>query len=250
LRGAARDLCSGSGLTANRTNLLNASELHVAFNWVSRSPRPALCYRPLLAFPSHFAMFRVTQLEPRTPHQPENGPVVQPDVVSSAPPAAMHQLSPMFFPLAAPTSDLRLASAVRLRLDRGQPSGSDRCSIVRLDQWRTVDLHRLLALPIVRRRTLQLALAFSPPARPAITADSHLALSFSSARVQHSAFTVCHCNLRLAPFCCCGLQLALPAARLPYRRRLANSRRLFCPPALPVSIGSACALPFYLRLGL
>jgi len=67
LRGAARDLCSGSGLTANRTNLLNASELYLAFNWVSRSSRPALCYRPLLAFPSHFAMFRVTQLEPRTP---------------------------------------------------------------------------------------------------------------------------------------------------------------------------------------
>jgi hypothetical protein len=68
---AARDLCSGSGLTANRTNLLNASELCLAFNWVSRSPRPALCYRPLPAFPPHFAVLRVTRLEPRTPHQPE-----------------------------------------------------------------------------------------------------------------------------------------------------------------------------------
>jgi hypothetical protein len=71
LRAAARDLCSGSGLTANRTNLPYASELYLAFNWASRSPRPALCYRPLLAFPRHFAMLRVTQLEPRTPHQPE-----------------------------------------------------------------------------------------------------------------------------------------------------------------------------------
>ena len=67
----ARDLCSGSGLTANRTNLPNASELCLAFDWASRSPRPALCYRPLLAFSPHFAMLRVTELEPRTPHQPE-----------------------------------------------------------------------------------------------------------------------------------------------------------------------------------
>jgi hypothetical protein len=71
LRGAARDLCSGSGLTANRKNLLNASELYPAFNWVSRSPRPALCYRPLPAFPASPCGVRVTWLEPRTPHQPE-----------------------------------------------------------------------------------------------------------------------------------------------------------------------------------
>jgi hypothetical protein len=32
LRGAARDLCSGSGLTANRINLPCASELYLAFN--------------------------------------------------------------------------------------------------------------------------------------------------------------------------------------------------------------------------
>ena len=56
LRGATRDLRSGSGLTANRINLLNASELYPAFDWVSRSPRPALCYRPSLAFSPHFAM--------------------------------------------------------------------------------------------------------------------------------------------------------------------------------------------------
>jgi len=83
LRAATRDLHSGSGLTANRTNLPNASELYLAFDWASRSSRPALCYRPLLAFPPHFAMLRVTQLEPRTLHQPEklkklskNDPVV------------------------------------------------------------------------------------------------------------------------------------------------------------------------------
>jgi hypothetical protein len=46
---AARDLRSGSGLTANRINLPNASELYPAFDFTSRSPRPALCYRPSLA---------------------------------------------------------------------------------------------------------------------------------------------------------------------------------------------------------
>jgi hypothetical protein len=45
---------SGSGLTANRKNLPNASELYPAFDVSSCSPRPALCYRPLLALPSHF----------------------------------------------------------------------------------------------------------------------------------------------------------------------------------------------------
>jgi hypothetical protein len=47
------DLRSGSGLTANRKNLPNASELYPAFDVSSCSPRPALCYRPLLALPIH-----------------------------------------------------------------------------------------------------------------------------------------------------------------------------------------------------
>ncbi len=54
MRGAARDLRSGSGLTANRKNLPNASELYPAFDVSSCSPRPALCDRPLLALPAHF----------------------------------------------------------------------------------------------------------------------------------------------------------------------------------------------------
>ena len=71
LRGATRDLCLGSGLTANRINLPYASELYPAFNISSRSPRPALCYRPLLALRPNLAIRTVTSLEPRTPHQPE-----------------------------------------------------------------------------------------------------------------------------------------------------------------------------------
>jgi hypothetical protein len=54
LRGAACDLRLGSGLTANRKNLPNASELYPAFDVSSCSPQPALCNRPLLALPIHF----------------------------------------------------------------------------------------------------------------------------------------------------------------------------------------------------
>src|SRR4029077_20421009 len=54
LRDGSCDLRSGSGLTANRKNLPNASELYPAFDVSSCSPRPALCYRPLLALPGHF----------------------------------------------------------------------------------------------------------------------------------------------------------------------------------------------------
>jgi hypothetical protein len=71
LRGAARDLSSGSGLTANRINLPYASELYPASGISSRSPRPALCYRPLPALHLSLAADVVTWLEPRTRHQPE-----------------------------------------------------------------------------------------------------------------------------------------------------------------------------------
>ena len=53
LRDGSCDLRSGSGLTANRKNLPNASELYPAFDVSSCSPRPALCNRPLLALPVH-----------------------------------------------------------------------------------------------------------------------------------------------------------------------------------------------------
>src|ERR1019366_4004114 len=52
LAGSLRaDLCSGSGLTANRINQSNASGLYPAFDTGSCSPRQALSYRPLLALP-------------------------------------------------------------------------------------------------------------------------------------------------------------------------------------------------------
>src|ERR1700674_1558938 len=69
---AARDLRSGSGLTANRINLPNASELYPAFDFASRSPRPALSYRPLLTLLFYILQCeKVIALEPRTPRQPE-----------------------------------------------------------------------------------------------------------------------------------------------------------------------------------
>jgi hypothetical protein len=54
LADATRDRCSGSGLTANRINQPNASGLYPAFDRSSCSPRPALCYRPLLTLPQSF----------------------------------------------------------------------------------------------------------------------------------------------------------------------------------------------------
>src|SRR5271168_2198288 len=71
LRATARDLRLGSGLTANRINLPYASELYLAPTFLLRSPRPALCYRPLLTLLPNLAIRKVTPLEPRTPHQPE-----------------------------------------------------------------------------------------------------------------------------------------------------------------------------------
>ena len=56
------DLCSGSGLTANRTNQFNASGLYLAFDWVPCSPRPAPCYRALLAFLPSFCRSSVRQI--------------------------------------------------------------------------------------------------------------------------------------------------------------------------------------------
>ena len=101
LAGAARDLRLGSGLTANRINLPYASELYPAFNIASRSPRPALCYRPLPALLLNLAIKKVTRLEPRTPHQPEklkklskNDSVV---LLLCFPSTKNHACNPMYF---------------------------------------------------------------------------------------------------------------------------------------------------------
>src|ERR1700727_2602467 len=69
----ARCVRSSLGLRAHRQpdKPTQRLELYPAFDWASRSPRPALCYRPLLAFPRSLFSGRVTSLEPRTPHQPE-----------------------------------------------------------------------------------------------------------------------------------------------------------------------------------
>ena len=84
MRVSPRDLRLGSGLTANRINLPYASELYLAPTFLLRSPRPALCYRPLLTLLPNLAIRKVIALEPRTPHQPEklkklskNNPVVR-----------------------------------------------------------------------------------------------------------------------------------------------------------------------------
>ncbi len=71
LRGATSDLCLGSGLTANRTNLFNASGLYLPLTCVHVRLNQHLAIRPLLTLPvPDLATRKVISLEPRTPRQP------------------------------------------------------------------------------------------------------------------------------------------------------------------------------------
>ena len=65
-----RDLCSGSGLTANRTNQTNASGLYPAFDKSSVRLDQHVAIDPCWPSLGHLAMPSVTSLEPRTLHQP------------------------------------------------------------------------------------------------------------------------------------------------------------------------------------
>jgi len=91
LRTATRDLDSGSGLTANRTNQFNASGLYPAFNafpffldqrFAVEPCSPSsivlsklwctICWSPNNVALDSNNPRKVTLLDPRTPHQPEN----------------------------------------------------------------------------------------------------------------------------------------------------------------------------------
>ena len=69
MRASARS-SSGSGLTANRTNLLDASGLYFAPTYLPVRLNQRFAIDPRSPSLRHFAMQRVTSLEPRTPHQP------------------------------------------------------------------------------------------------------------------------------------------------------------------------------------
>jgi hypothetical protein len=80
--------------------------------------------------------------------------------------------------------------------------GSDRCFLAWLDRWQAPGFHRMLRTSCRLAANLPTCVGVQPPARPAITSDSHLASSFSSAGSN---------NLRLSPsvVAACGLRPVL-----------------------------------------
>ena len=91
----------------------------------------------------------------------------------------------------------------------------------------------------------------SPRARLATTSDSHLVLILQLGWLNGPRFSpIAVRSFRLAPSATATSSSHWLLPLLPYRRWTSDSRRLFNPPALPVSIRPACATRFYLRLGL
>jgi hypothetical protein len=79
--------------------------------------------------------------------------------------------------------------------------GSDRCCPAWLDRWQAPGFHRVLRTSCRLAADLPTCVGVPPPARPAVTSDSHLASSFSSAGLN---------NLRLSPSVVAGSGLRLP----------------------------------------
>jgi hypothetical protein len=177
-------------------------------------------------------------------------------------------VQPLLRPLATPAADPQLALATASTgcagfkpptcvgcstsgSTGGQPSGSDRCSVLRLDRWQAPGFHRLLCASVRPGADLPACAGVHPPARPATNcrltpgADSSARLvpNFRLSPVVVAAFGLRLLLLRL-------LQLALGVARLPYRRRTSDSHRLLRRPASPVSTHSTCVECSYFRLGL
>jgi hypothetical protein len=132
----------------------------------------------------------------------------------------------------------------------GQPSGSDRCFLAWLDRWQASGLHRMLRTADRLAADFPTCVGVRPPARPAITPDSHLVSSFSSAGLTASSSHRLPSQPPACAGCCCSSNsrwrlppVATPASNL----RLASAALL---PALPVSAHPACAACAYLRLGL
>jgi len=132
----------------------------------------------------------------------------------------------------------------------GQPSGSDRCCLAWLGRWQASGSRRMLRTADRLVAKLPTFVGVAPPARPAITPDSHLAPSFSSAGLTASGFHRLPSQPPACADCCCSSSsrwrlppFATPATNL----RLASAA---LPPALPVSAHSARAACAYSRLGL
>jgi len=127
--------------------------------------------------------------------------------------------------------------------------GSDRRSVVRLDRWRTSDSHRRYALPFDLWLTFQLALASFLRQGRGPTFDSHRILILQLGSCPTSGSHRLLLQPRLAPSAAAvsGLRQLPPVCHA--CGELPTRIGLFCPPASPVLIRSACALRFYFRLG-
>jgi hypothetical protein len=86
----------------------------------------------------------------------------------------------------------------------GQPSGSDRCFLAWLDRWQASGLHRMLRTADRLAADFPTCVGVRPPARPAITPDSHLVSSFSSAGLTASSSHRLPSQPPACAGCCCS----------------------------------------------
>jgi len=108
----------------------------------------------------------------------------------------------------------------------GQPSGSDRCSVLRLDRWHALDFRRVLCASVRPGADLPTCVGVHPPARPAtncrLTSGVH-----PSARLVS--------NLRFSPAVVTAFSLRLLLLRLSSLRWLSPVCHTGC--ELPTRIG-------------
>lgn len=105
--------------------------------------------------------------------------------------------------------------------------GSDRCFPAWLDRWQATGFHRLLRASCRLAAGLPTCVGALPPARPAITSDSHRLSSFSSAGLN---------NLRLSPSSVAASDLRLP---LPQPASLRPLVAAFAKPVVILRLASA-----------
>ena len=132
----------------------------------------------------------------------------------------------------------------------GQPPGSDRCFLAWLDRWQAPDSHRVLRASDRLAANPPTCVGVLPPARPAMTPDSHLASSFSSAGLTASGSRRPPLQRSARATRCCSPQLALVAAPFRHTGSQEPTRIGYPSPALPVSTRPTFAVRAYLRLGL
>ena len=155
--------------------------------------------------------------------------VVQPDVASSSYPsgeAPAFTGSCILWLRRNRTFDLR-----RLPCTPARPganfSGSDRRSFVRLARWQAFGFRRLLRASDRSAADFPACAGAHPLTRPTINFRLTPGVYPSARLVSVNRLSPLAVATLACAFCCCDLQLALPAARLPNRWRTSDSHRLF-----------------------